>query len=434
LLPDANRGLTTSAVRFNGLLIMTARQRVLAALNHQEADRVPLDLSGHRSSGIAAIAYARLRRHLGLPPRPIRIYDPVQQLAIVDDDVLERFHIDALEMGRGFALDDRDWQEWTLPDGTPCLIPAWVKLRRESGRWTVLSASGRVIAQMPDGVLYFEQVYWPFAEQDDLAHLGDHLAESMWNVVASPPGPLAAGPDGAQRLAEGARRLRERTDRAIIALFGGNLLEQGQMLYRNDNFLMLLASDPRRAHLFLDTLVVMHLANLDNFLGAVGPHVDIVLFGDDLGSQRGPQVSPAMYREFFQPRERLMWQRARQLAPHIKIMLHCCGGVRELLPGLIEAGLDTINPVQISCRGMDAAGLKRDFGAQLTFWGGGCDTRELLARGSVEQVRSHVWQQVQILKPGGGFVFQQVHNIMADVPPENIVAMFDTALAAGRYE
>ena len=133
-----------------------------------------------------------------------------------------------------------------------------------------------------------------------------------------------------------------------------------------------------------------------------------------------------MYREFFKPRHKVMWQRAKQLAK-VKVMLHCCGGVRELLDDLIDAGLDAINPVQITCRGMDAASLKKDFGSRLTFWGGGCDTRDILSKGTPQQVREHVQRQIEIMAPGGGFVFQQVHNIMADVPPENIVAMFDAA-------
>ncbi len=168
----------------------------------------------------------------------------------------------------------------------------------------------------------------------------------------------------------------------------------------------------------------MYLGNLEKFLGAVGDSIDVILFGDDLGMQTGPQVSPAMYREFFKPRHQLLWNRAKQLAP-VKVMLHCCGGVRELLPDLIEAGLDAINPVQISCRGMDAAGLKRDFGKDLTFWGGGCDTRDVLPLGTPEQVRRHVLEQLRILAPGGGFVFQQVHNALANVPPQNIVAMLN---------
>jgi len=137
-----------------------------------------------------------------------------------------------------------------------------------------------------------------------------------------------------------------------------------------------------------------------------------------------------MYREYFQPAERAMWQLVKHRAPHLKIMLHCCGGVRELLPGLIDAGLDAINPVQITCRGMDAAGLKRDFGKDITLWGGGCDTRDILPHGTPDQVQTHVREQIRILQPGGGFVFQQVHNIMADVPPENIVAMFEAVRGA----
>ena len=410
---------------------MNSRERVLAALNHREPDRVPIDCSGHRSSGIAAVAYARLRDFLGLPPKPIRVYDSVQQLAIVDEDMLQRFRVDTIELGRAFAREDKCWTDWTLPDSTPCLIPVWALPERVNGAWVIRSQNtGRVIAKMPPGCLYFEQTNWPFAETDDLNRLGETLAESMWTAIASPPGPITAGPDGAQLLTEGAKRLRRQTDRAIIGLFGGNLLEMGQFLYRNDNFLMLLAGNPRRAHEFLDRVTEMHLANLERFLGAVGPHIDIILFGDDLGMQNGPQVSPKMYREFFFPREKAMWTRAKQLAPRIKIQLHCCGGVRELLPGLIEAGLDAINPVQITCRGMEPAGLKRDFGGQLTFWGGGCNTQEVLSKGTPAQVREHVKRLVDIWRPGGGYVFQQVHNILADVPPANIVAMFDAVNGA----
>jgi uroporphyrinogen decarboxylase len=190
---------------------------------------------------------------------------------------------------------------------------------------------------------------------------------------------------------------------------------------------MLLAGEPERAHAFLDELMEIHFRNLDRFLTAVAPHVDIIVFGDDLGMQSGPQVSPKMYREFFKPRERMMWEFVKQRAPHLKIMLHCCGGVRELLPDLIDAGLEAINPVQVTCQGMEAGALKRDFGAKLTFWGGGCDTRETLIHGKPAEVRDHVRHQIEVMRPGGGFVFQQVHNILADVPPANVVAMYEAA-------
>jgi uroporphyrinogen decarboxylase len=403
---------------------------VLAALNHRQTDKVPIDFGGHRSSGIAALAYGKLREGLGLPSRPSRVYDPLQQLAIIDDDVLDCFQVDTIELGRGFALEERHWSDWTLPDGTPCKMPAWAVPERQKGRWLLRSRSGRVIAQMPDGAIYFEQCYWPFLQHDDLDKLPEALAENMWGGVASPPGPLVGGPDGERILADGAKKLREQTDRMVIGLFGGNLLELGQWLYRMDNFLALLASDPRRAHEFLDRLVEIHLANLERYLRAVGPYIDVIGFGDDLGMQNGPQMSRTMYQEFFKPRHARLWRRAKELA-EVKVMLHCCGGVRPLIPDLIEAGLDAINPVQISCAGMDAAALKRDFGDRLTFWGGGCDTRLILSHGTPDKIREHVRRQVSILAPGGGFVFQQVHNILADVPPENVIAMFDAANEEG---
>jgi uroporphyrinogen decarboxylase len=405
---------------------MNSRERVLAALDHREADRVPIDFGGHRSSGIAAIAYAKLREALGFETRKIRVYDPIQQLAIIDDDVLDHFWIDTIELGRGFAAEDEFWVDWTLPDGTPCQMPRWAAPERGEGEWVLKNEQGLIVGRMPDGAIYFEQCYWPYVDHDDLDRLAEALEETIWVAVKSPPGPLVSGDQGDLLLAEGARRLRERTDRAIIGLFGGNLLEIGQFLYRIDNFLMLLAGNPRRAHQFLDLLVELHLANLQRYLAAVGDHIDIILFGDDLGMQNGPQMSPAMYEEFFQPRHAKLWQRAKELAD-VKVMLHCCGGVQPLMRHLIAAGLDAINPVQISCAGMDAQGLKQDFGSDVTFWGGGCDTHRILSSGTPDQVRDHVRQQVQILKPGGGFVFQQVHNILADVPPENIIAMFRAA-------
>ncbi len=417
---------------------MTSRERVLAALDHREADRVPVDFSGHRSSGIAAMAYPKLRKRLGLPPRPIRVYDVVQQMAVVDEDVLDRFGVDTIELGRGFALDEKSWSPWTLPDGTPCFVPAWTRIERDGDRWVIRSQSGRILAHMPDGALYFEQTYYPFLEGDDLGAIADVLGESMWTAIASPPGPVE---DNALR--QGARQLRAKTNRAVIGLFGGNLFEVGQFLYRNDQFMMLLAGEPRRAHRFLDKLVEIHLANLERFLAAVGEHIDIILFGDDLGMQTGPMMSPRMYCEFFKPRHKLLWNRAKELArlirqpcgcrsglADVKVMLHCCGGVRELMPHLIEAGLDAINPVQISCSGMDARELKAEFGKDVTFWGGGCDTQDVLPNDTPQQVAEHVKRQVKILSPGGGFVFQQVHNILANVPSENVVAMFDAVNAA----
>jgi len=403
---------------------MTQRERVLHAFSHREPDRIPIDLSGHRSSGIAAIAYGRLREYLRLEKKTTRVYDTLQQLAIVDEDILERFHIDTIELGRGFALENTQWVDWKLPDGSPCRVPVWVRPERSQGGWVLRSKSGRAISRMPDGALYFEQTYYPFADDAGPKTIQEAMEESAWTSTASPPGPLADGADGLLRLSEGARRLREGSGRAILGLFGGKLLEMGQALYRNDNFFVLLASEPKSAHDFLDRVLDIHLAKLEKFLGAVGRYIDLLVFSDDLGMQTGPQISRSMYREFFKLRHGILWGRAKELAK-IKVMLHCCGGIRELIPDLIDAGLDAINPVQISCSGMDAKQLKTDFGKDIVFWGGGCDTQKVLPCGTPDSVKRHVQEQAAVLSRGGGFVFQQVHNIMANVPPENIVAMFD---------
>ena len=165
---------------------MTSRERILAALNHEEPDRIPVDLSGHRSSGISAILYPQLRSFLGLPQKPVRVYDLIQQLAIVDEDVLEIFGVDTIELGRGFALEEEDWSGWVLPDGTPCLVPAWFVPEREEDRWVLRAKSGREIAIMPDGALYFEQTYYPFCDgEEDLNAIEAAFDEGMWTAVAS---------------------------------------------------------------------------------------------------------------------------------------------------------------------------------------------------------------------------------------------------------
>jgi uroporphyrinogen decarboxylase len=403
---------------------MTSREKVLAAFEHRDLDFVPVDFSSHRSSGIAAIAYHRLREFLGLGRRPVRVYDVVQQLAVVDEDVLERFGVDATEMGRGFALDDACWKEWVLPDGMECLVPQWTPMEREQGRWVIKAADGRVVGEMPDGSLYFDRTWWPWVEGgEDVERLAEVSGEGMWSRASCPPGPVSD-----DELAAGAKRPRESTNRAIVALGGGCLFQSGCGMFRDDNWLMILASEPARAHRFLDKVLENSLAETEKMLGLVGEYIDVIHFSDDICMQTGPMVSPAMFGEFFKERYRALWTRAKELAD-VKVMLHCCGGFREILGDMIECGLDAINPVQISCAGMDAAGLKRDFGRDIVFWGGGCDTQEVLGQGTPQEVAEHTKRQVEILRDGGGFVFQQVHNIMANVRPESIVAMFDAVNA-----
>jgi len=406
---------------------MRSRERVLAALNHQEPDRVPIDFGGHRSSGIMAIAYARLKEALGITAGNVYVYDMVQQLAIVEEPVLDALGVDVVEMGRGFLTADHEWKEWVLPDGTPCKIPGYVNLERQGEDWILLSDDARELAIQKQGCLYFEQTYFPLLDRsvrdDDFSDLEEYLPYTMWTGAPTPGAHLPLDGDGLARMAQRASALRESTDRAIVGLFGGNLFELPQFLYRMDNYLSYMALYPDAIHRLSEKLYEIHLQNLEKWLGAVGAYIDIILFGDDLGSQNGPLISPEMYREYYKPHHRKLWNRAKELSD-VKVMLHSCGGIEPLLGDLIEAGLDATNPVQITSRDMEAQLLKDRYGDRLCFWGGGCDTREVLPNGTPADVDRHVREQIEILSPGGGFVFQQVHNVMANVPPENTLTMF----------
>lgn len=406
---------------------MNSRERVLTALNHKQPDRAAIDFSGHRSSGISAIAYSKLRKHLGFEEKPIRVYDMIQQLAVVDNDVLDYFGADVVEMGRGFCLDDKDWKDWVLPDNTPAQIPYYINVEKIDEDWLLLAADGQELGIQKKGCLYFEQTYFPLLntdiETDDFSGLEKAIGHTIWAGVPHPGAHLAMDEPGLAEMSEKARKLRESTDRAIVGLFGGNMFELPQWLYRMDNFLMYMGMYPEAVSRLLEKLCSIHLANLEKWMGAVGPYVDVVLFGDDLGSQNGPLISPTMYKEFLKPHHKKMFNRAKELGD-VKTMLHCCGSVSILLEDMIDAGLDCINPVQISCKNMDTVELKEKFGDRMVFWGGGCDTRDVLPNASVEEIADHTKKQLEILNTSGGFVFQQVHNILANVAPENICAMF----------
>ncbi len=406
---------------------MNSRERVLAALNHKQPDKVPVDLGGHRSSNFSAVAYKNLRDYLGLPKKPIYVYDVIQQLAVPGEDVLDMFGVDVIDLGRDFTLDDSYWKDFTQQDGTEVKIPAFADLRREGGDTYMYNTGGVAIAVQKEGCLYFEQTVFPREDNDsdDFSGLPQDLDKVMWFSVGSPPAPLGYGGADMRKRQELAKALRSKSDRAIYGGFGGNFYESAQFTFRIDNAMMNFAAEPRMMHKFLDAMLEIHLVIVDKFLEACGDEIDVLGVGDDLGMQSGPQISPDMYREFLKPRQSALWGHIKKANPRIKLCLHSCGGIEPLLPDIIDAGMDAVNPVQITCAGMDPASLKQKYGKDITFWGGGCDTRDILPNASPQEVKDHVKRNLDIWFHDGGYVFQQVHNIMANVPPQNIVAMFE---------
>ena len=406
---------------------MTPRERVLATIHHREPDRVPVDLGATPSSGISAIAYGRVKQHLGITAGHNRVYDVVQQLAQPEDVILDRFGVDVVDLGRTFNTRDDDWYPVTLFDGSQAQYPRW--FRPEStpdGGFRALATDGVEIAIQLKNMNFYDQTCFPWIDDypADFSGLPAAMAKVHWAALAHSPWDHAAEPGFWETLRANTLALRQQTDRAIMVVVGCNLFEWGTFLRRMDNFLMDLIAEPENVDALLDALMAIHLATLEKVCQAVGDIADVCRFGDDLGTDTGPFMAPATYRRFFKPRHKMLCDYVHRHSS-MHTFLHSCGSIHALLPDLIEAGFEIVNPVQTACRDMEPDRLKREFGRDITFWGGGADTRATLNHGTPADVRRDVLERLKIFTPGGGFVFNTIHNILPDVPPENIVAMFD---------
>ena len=407
---------------------MNSRERVLASINHIEPDRLPVDMGATPSSGISAVAYTNLNKHLGYQNSRTLVYDIVQQLAQPEDMILDHFRIDTVDLGRSFNDLEKDWYRTILPtSGKEVYLPAWFKpIIRPNGSWDALDADGDRIATMPIGANFFDQTYFPYLDgyPDNYAGLPRAMSKVHWSGLVHSPWDRASEPDFWDQLRQRTLALRASTDRALVIVAGCNLFEWGTFLRRIDNFLMDLVTEPEKVEELLDALMEQHLATLEKVCQAVGDVADILRFGDDLGTDQGPFMAPRLYRRLFKPRHTILNAYVHQHS-QMKTYLHSCGSIYRLLPDLIEAGYDVINPVQTMTRDMEPERLKKEFGNQITFWGGGANTRSILNRGTPEEVKDDVRRNIEILAPGGGFIFNTIHNILPDVPPENIVAMFE---------
>jgi uroporphyrinogen decarboxylase len=386
-----------------------------------------VDLGATPSSGISAIAYGNLKRHLGLTQGQTLVYDVVQQLAQPENFILDRFGVDVVDIGRTFNTEPSAWQPTTLMDGQSAMYPAWFHPEPlPDGSFVARMNDGLEIARMPAAGTFFDQSYFPYLDgyPADFNELDREMGRILWAALVHSPWDHAGDPGFWETLRANALELRRTSDRALMLVIGCNLFEWGTFLRRMDNFLMDLLAEPEEVERLLDALMERHLAVLEKACRAVGDVADVIRFGDDLGTNSGPFMSPRTYRELFKPRHTVLCDYVHKHSG-MKTFLHSCGSIRALLPDLIEAGFDIINPVQTTCLGMEPEALKQDFGHEICFWGGGCDTKTVLPYGTPAEVKDHVKRRLDILMPGGGFVFNTVHNILPDVPPQNIVAMFE---------
>lgn len=407
---------------------MTSRERILAAVAHKPSDKVPVDLGSTPSSGISAIAYSNLLKHIGREDLPVRIYDVVQQLAQPDEAVLDMFGVDVIDVARSFDTEPSDWTPTALANGDKAFYPAFFKpVAQPDGSYNCYDDDGaRILARMPDGATFFDQTYFPYLDgyPADYSKLAEAMDKVMWSRYTVGPWHHGGEEGFWEKLRANCIKLRETTDKALLLGCGCNLFEWGTFVRRMDNFLMDLYLDPDEVERFLDAILEKHFATLEKVCAYVGDVVDFVKFGDDLGTMTGPFMDPETYRKLFKPR-------LKQMCDYVKThssmhtYLHSCGSISMLMPDIIDAGIEVLNPVQTNARGMEPEFLKKEFGADVTFWGGGIENVGVLNGDDLGKIREQVLERMEILSAGGGYVFNTVHNILPDVPPQNVIAMFD---------
>lgn len=403
---------------------MTSRERVIQTLEHQAPDMIPIDFASSRVTGIHAMAYNRLTGTLGLQSEGVRVYDVPQMLADPEEPIMKFFETDVVQLHRlvpappiGFRIDK--YKSDRLQDDSIAFFPFQYDPKKDAaGNLIIYNQKGIPAYMMPKDGFYFSRIHNPMAAVETRQDLD---AFDLHEFV-----------DGEAEWLEGeSKRVRE-TECAVLGQFGGNFLERGNRLFGMEKFLIMLLTDPKLAEYFFDKLLEATLEDFDHYLEAVGDRVDIIQLNDDLGHQDGPLISEDLYKRLIKPYHKKLYQYIRKRTD-MYLFLHSCGSIYPFIPHLIEIGVQILNPVQYRARDMDPQRLKREFGRDLVFWGGGCDTQQVLAAGSVAEVRQETERMIDIFAPGGGFVFAQVHNIQPLVPLENILAMFEVVKERRSY-
>jgi uroporphyrinogen-III decarboxylase len=411
---------------------MNSRERVLRAVNHQPADRVPIDLGSMKASSIAVEAFIRLRKKLGVPG-PVKVLDPRFMIAVVDEPILRRFGVDVVPLDLSALSLTRPESEWLprkLFSGNEALFPPDTRIAVEpDGSWVLLNADGSPTPfRMPKDGFYFDDVAFDTG--------GGGIDPTKFKPMDNIPD------ETLEVFAQYARRLHKNTDYALLG-WGGGVCFLGLSLITDrsanvtmglpSEWMVMLMTEKEACHEMMNRSVEASIRCLSLLHEAVGDRAFAWgIAADDSGTQRGEFINPDLWAEMIKPHYKRLCSWIHQNTPW-KTYFHCCGSIYHLIPHFIDAGIDILNPVQTSAANMEPARLKREFGDRIVFWGGGCDTQQMLGNGTPEAIRQQVRERLAVFAPGGGYVFNQVHNIQANVPAENIIAMFDAAREFGEY-
>ena len=410
---------------------MDSRNRLQTVLSHRDADRLPVDFGSTAVTGVHVSCVAALRDHFGLDPHPVKVIEPYQMLGLLEPDLLDTLGIDTggvFPVRNLFGFRSRDWKPWRAPWGQELQVPVdFVTSPAPDGGALIYpegDASAPASGHMPAGGFFFDTIIRQEPFDEDHLDIEGNLEEF---------GPV--GDEDLRHFRTEATALAA-TGRGVVATFGGTafgdialvpapFLKRPRGIRDVEEWYVSVSIRSDFVKRIFERQCEIALANLEKIAAAVGDHVDVVfLCGTDFGTQISQFCSVDTFDELWKPFYRAVndWIHTNT---RWKTFKHTCGAVRPLLPELIDAGFDIVNPVQCSATGMEPRALKADFGDQLTFWGGGVDTQKTLPFGTPEQVRKEVLDRCEIFAPGGGFVFNSIHNLQARTPIANLVAMFD---------
>lgn len=421
--------------------MLNSRERVRLALDHQEPDRVPLDLGASAVTGMHVSVVYRLRQALALdsPGTPVKVVEPYQMLGEIKPDLLDALGVDVVGLGGTrtlFGFKNEGWKPWTTFDATPVLVPDGFNTEPEpSGDILMYPEGDKSVppsGRMPHGGWYFDSIIRQEPIDDQHLNVEDNLEE--FGHISD---------EGLDHLRREADQLYRETDKAILANFGdtgfGDIALVPAMWLKHPKGIRdveewYVSTVARRDYVYavFQRQCEIVLANLERIYQAVGHRVSVVFMtGTDFGMQTGPFISPRSYRDLYQPFHKRLNDWVHAHTPW-KTFIHTCGSVTALLEDFIDAGFDVLNPVQCSAAHMDPVMLKARFGDRVTFWGGGVDTQRTLPFGTPEQVREEVHERIKVFGVGGGFVFNTIHNVQP-APVENVLAVYEAVKEFGRY-